>query len=166
MTEPNLDWLISVDDHVLEPANVWVDRVAAKDRDRAPHMEFDNGLDYWVYDGKRYPSSGLSAVAALRQRCFEGEIVVVSAEDHLPYDRPPLSKQMLTDGWAPDASRLRTPDEVAEKKIRDELHLLYRLFRKAWGHTHPMQLNQEHMDCNQYCCGRRQDRHMKTEKAS
>ena len=32
----NLDWLISVDDHILEPPNVWVDRVAAKDRERPP----------------------------------------------------------------------------------------------------------------------------------
>jgi predicted TIM-barrel fold metal-dependent hydrolase len=56
-----LDWLISVDDHVLEPPHVWVDRVPRKDRDRAPHMEEDeNGLDYWVYEGKRYPSSGLN----------------------------------------------------------------------------------------------------------
>ena len=36
--ELNLDWLISVDDHILEPPNLWVDRVPAKDRDRAPHM--------------------------------------------------------------------------------------------------------------------------------
>ena len=57
----SLDWLISVDDHVLEPPHVWVDRVPAKDRDRAPHMEQDEtGLDYWVYEGKRYPSSGLN----------------------------------------------------------------------------------------------------------
>jgi predicted TIM-barrel fold metal-dependent hydrolase len=56
-----LDWLISVDDHVLEPPNVWVDRVPRKDRDRAPHMEDDGGgLDYWVYEGKRYPTSGLN----------------------------------------------------------------------------------------------------------
>ena len=70
----NLSWLISVDDHVLEPPNVWVDRVAAKDRDRAPHMELDeNGLDYWVYDGKRYPSSGLSAVAGKSKEEFSPE---------------------------------------------------------------------------------------------
>ena len=51
----NLDWLISVDDHILEPPNVWVDRVPAKDRDRAPHMETDdNGLECWVYGGNRY----------------------------------------------------------------------------------------------------------------
>ena len=30
-----LDWLISVDDHILEPPNLWVDRGAAKDRDKA-----------------------------------------------------------------------------------------------------------------------------------
>ena len=70
----NLDWLISVDDHVLEPPNVWVDRVPAKDRERAPHMELDdNGLDYWVYDGKRYPSSGLSAVAGKSKEEFSPE---------------------------------------------------------------------------------------------
>ena len=51
----SLDWLISVDDHILEPPHLWVDRVAAKDRDRAPHMETVDGMEYWVYDGKRYP---------------------------------------------------------------------------------------------------------------
>ena len=74
MTAYDLNWLISVDDHVLEPPNVWVDRVAAKDRDRAPHMELDdNGLDYWVYDGKRYPSSGLSAVVGKSKEEFSPE---------------------------------------------------------------------------------------------
>jgi predicted TIM-barrel fold metal-dependent hydrolase len=72
-TELNLDWLISVDDHILEPPNVWVDRVAAKDRDRAPHMETVDGMDYWVYDGKRYPSSGLSAVAGKSKEEFSPE---------------------------------------------------------------------------------------------
>jgi predicted TIM-barrel fold metal-dependent hydrolase len=72
--DPSLDWLISVDDHVLEPPHVWVDRVPAKDRDRAPHMEYDaNGLDYWVYDTKRYPSSGLSAVAGKSKEEFSPE---------------------------------------------------------------------------------------------
>ena len=33
---PELDWLVSVDDHVIEPANVWVDRASAKYRDDVP----------------------------------------------------------------------------------------------------------------------------------
>ncbi|MFC5752831.1 amidohydrolase family protein, partial [Actinomadura rugatobispora] len=70
----NLDWLISVDDHVLEPPNVWTDRVPAKDRDRAPHIGYDdNGMDFWVYDGKKYPSSGLSAVVGKSKEEFSPE---------------------------------------------------------------------------------------------
>ena len=72
-TELNLDWLISVDDHILEPPHLWVDRVAAKDRDRAPHMEVHDGMDYWVYDGKRFPSSGLSAVVGKSKEEFSPE---------------------------------------------------------------------------------------------
>ncbi|MEV4279467.1 NAD(P)/FAD-dependent oxidoreductase [Actinoplanes xinjiangensis] len=40
--------------------------------------------------------AGLAAVRALRRQSFAGEIVVVGAEPHLPYDRPPLSKDFLT----------------------------------------------------------------------
>jgi predicted TIM-barrel fold metal-dependent hydrolase len=70
----NLDWLVSVDDHVLEPPHLWVDRVPAKDRDRAPHMEEDDtGMDYWVYDGKKFPSSGLSAVVGKSKEEFSPE---------------------------------------------------------------------------------------------
>ncbi len=70
----NLDWLISVDDHILEPPNLWVDRVPSKDRDRAPHMEFDDkGMDFWVYDGKKLPSSGLSAVVGKSKEEFSPE---------------------------------------------------------------------------------------------
>jgi predicted TIM-barrel fold metal-dependent hydrolase len=74
MSEYNLDWLISVDDHILEPPNLWVDRVASKDRDRAPHMDVDEtGMDVWVYDGKKMPSSGLSAVVGKSKEEFSPE---------------------------------------------------------------------------------------------
>ena len=36
------------------------------------------------------------AVASLRQDGFEGEIVVIGDEPHVPYQRPPLSKQYLS----------------------------------------------------------------------
>jgi predicted TIM-barrel fold metal-dependent hydrolase len=70
----NLDWLVSVDDHILEPPNLWLDRVAKKDRDRAPRLvKDDNGTDVWLYDGKRMPSSGLSAVAGKTKEEFSPE---------------------------------------------------------------------------------------------
>ncbi|HEV3354927.1 MAG TPA: FAD-dependent oxidoreductase [Acidimicrobiales bacterium] len=39
--------------------------------------------------------AGLRAAETLRQDGFDGRIVLIGAEEHLPYDRPPLSKQML-----------------------------------------------------------------------
>ncbi|EAP98966.1 putative ferredoxin reductase [Janibacter sp. HTCC2649] len=39
--------------------------------------------------------AGATAAESLRERGFEGEIVVFGAESHLPYERPPLSKAVL-----------------------------------------------------------------------
>ena len=39
--------------------------------------------------------AGLRATETLRRDGFDGRIVLVGAEPHLPYDRPPLSKQLL-----------------------------------------------------------------------
>src|SRR4051812_17807913 len=75
-SDRSLDWLISVDDHLLEPPHVWVDRVPRKDRDRAPHMEQDKaGIDYWVYEDKRYPTAGLNGVAGKSREEFTPEPV-------------------------------------------------------------------------------------------
>ncbi|MGY1773957.1 amidohydrolase family protein [Blastococcus sp. SYSU D00813] len=72
-TDLNLDWLISVDDHVLEPPNVWIDRVPAKDRDRAPRLIVEGDTDYWLYEGKKMPGSGLSAVVGKKKEDFSPE---------------------------------------------------------------------------------------------
>lgn len=39
--------------------------------------------------------SGASAAAAMRTAGFEGRIVLIGAEKHAPYERPPLSKDVL-----------------------------------------------------------------------
>jgi len=51
--------------------------------------------------------AGVSAAEELRARGYGGELVIVGAERHLPYTRPPLSKDALLDGIEPDALRLR-----------------------------------------------------------
>lgn len=51
--------------------------------------------------------AGLRAVETLRERGHDGRLTLVGAETHEPYDRPPLSKQLLVEGWAPERLALR-----------------------------------------------------------
>ncbi len=46
--------------------------------------------------------AGLRAVETLRSEGFGGRIALVGSELHLPYDRPPLSKQLLAGEWPPE----------------------------------------------------------------
>jgi 3-phenylpropionate/trans-cinnamate dioxygenase ferredoxin reductase subunit len=56
--------------------------------------------------------AGLRSAQALRRLGFAGRLVAIGDEPHLPYDRPPLSKEVLAGKW--DAARtnlLRPEDE-------------------------------------------------------
>src|SRR5215471_2983950 len=59
--------------------------------------------------------AGLRAVQAARQDGFDGSITLVGAEEHLPYDRPPLSKAYLDAAAIPDVMLL------PERQLRDDL---------------------------------------------
>lgn len=54
--------------------------------------------------------AGLRAAETLRQQEFAGSILVVSDENEVPYDRPPLSKKVLSGEWEADRIRLRKPE--------------------------------------------------------
>ena len=58
-------------------------------------------------------ASGLATVEALRRKGYAGEITVLGDEPHAPYDRPPLSKQVLKGAWEPSRTALRTPEMLA-----------------------------------------------------
>ncbi|HWB66502.1 MAG TPA: amidohydrolase family protein [Mycobacteriales bacterium] len=55
--------VISVDDHVIEPADMFEDRMPAKLAEQAPRIvESDDGRQVWHYEGNDYPNIGLNAV--------------------------------------------------------------------------------------------------------
>ncbi|WP_060887901.1 NAD(P)/FAD-dependent oxidoreductase [Streptomyces caniscabiei] len=58
-------------------------------------------------------ASGLTTVEALRRKGYEGRITVLGDEPHAPYDRPPLSKQVLSGAWEPGRAALRAEDALA-----------------------------------------------------
>ncbi|WP_208642225.1 NAD(P)/FAD-dependent oxidoreductase [Methylobacterium terrae] len=50
--------------------------------------------------------AGLRGAEGVRARGFSGRLILVGDEPHLPYDRPPLSKHVLTGEIAPGATTL------------------------------------------------------------
>lgn len=57
--------------------------------------------------------AGVRAAEALRHEGFVGEIVLVGEEVHFPpYDRPPLSKEILKGAWEDERARLKVADDV------------------------------------------------------
>lgn len=61
--------------------------------------------------------AGLNAAEALRDEGFEGRITLIGDETQRPYDRPPLSKQLLTGEWDTDRLPLRSEDEFAQLQL-------------------------------------------------
>jgi NADPH-dependent 2,4-dienoyl-CoA reductase/sulfur reductase-like enzyme len=68
--------------------------------------------------------AGLRAAESLRRLGYGGELLVVGGEKHLPYDRPPLSKEILQGRWDVDRIGLR-------KQPYEELGLDLRLGVRA-----------------------------------
>lgn len=61
--------------------------------------------------------AGLRTVETLRSNGFDGEITLVNAELELPYDRPPLSKRLLTGETDSAELTYRTADYFADLSI-------------------------------------------------
>ncbi|HJP74015.1 MAG TPA: FAD-dependent oxidoreductase [Pseudonocardiaceae bacterium] len=87
--------------------------------------------------------TGLRAAEAARRFGFTGEISLIGAERHLPYDRPPLSKEFLTARpRAEDPPTLRGADTLAELGVElrlgataTGLDAVHRLIRVDIGGT-------------------------------
>jgi NADPH-dependent 2,4-dienoyl-CoA reductase/sulfur reductase-like enzyme len=85
-------------------------------------------------------AAGVAAAEALRAEGFTGSLTLVCGEPGLPYDRPPLSKQVLTGAWDADRTRLREAAHYVDQGIRlvhgqaSSLSLAERTVALADGH--------------------------------
>lgn len=57
-------------------------------------------------------AAGLAAAETLRREGYDGTLTLVGDEPHAPYDRPPLSKQLLASEWDSDRLALCTPADL------------------------------------------------------
>lgn len=72
-------------------------------------------------------AAGLSVAEGLRRGGFSGRLTMIGEEVHLPYDRPPLSKEVLSGAW-PDAKTL-----LREPGVFTQLDIDLRLGTRAEG---------------------------------
>src|SRR5258705_6247120 len=61
--------------------------------------------------------AGLQVAESLRAEGYDGPLTMVGDETHPPYQRPPLSKALLTGESSEDRLILRGPDLLARRNI-------------------------------------------------
>lgn len=90
--------LFSVDDHIVEPPGVWVDRVPASLRDRVPHVVERDRRQWWVWDGGQEATMGLNAVAGRPIETWGAE--PARFDEMIPgcYDPTERAKDLLSNG--------------------------------------------------------------------
>jgi predicted TIM-barrel fold metal-dependent hydrolase len=92
------NWFISVDDHLIEPARLWQERVPQALRERAPRIVRDGDDEFWLYDDRQIITTGLNAVAGKTREEFSPE--PISYDDMRPgcYD-PAARVADMNDGF-------------------------------------------------------------------
>ena len=78
----SLSWFVSVDDHLIEPARLWQERVPESMRENAPHIVRDGDSEFWVYEDREIVTTGLNAVAGKKREEFSPE--PITYEDMRP----------------------------------------------------------------------------------
>lgn len=136
MAKFDLNWMISVDDHILEPPNVWQARVAKKYRDAAPRFVRDGDGEAWVYEGKRMPTPGLAAVAGKKVEEFTP--LPITYEDMRPgcYDPKARLADMDRSGVAASLCFPSLPGFCAETFFKSKDHELALACIQAYNDWH------------------------------
>ncbi len=90
--------LFSADDHIVEHAKVWADRLPAKYRNVGPHVIEDDGREWWVYEGRRGTTMGLNAVVGRPKDQLNPDPIRFSEMRQGCYDPVARGVDMLADG--------------------------------------------------------------------
>jgi 3-phenylpropionate/trans-cinnamate dioxygenase ferredoxin reductase subunit len=81
--------------------------------------------------------AGVGTCERLRALGYDGRLTLIGAEDQLPYDRPPLSKQFLVGDGNAEEIRLRPASWYADADVRLRLGTPVREIRVADGDVVP-----------------------------
>ena len=91
--------LISADDHIIEPGNVWTDRATGRMKDKAPRVVVSkDGVEMWKVEERMSPNIGLSTMAGKKFEEYTAK--AQNFKDMRPgcYDAKARIKDMDLDG--------------------------------------------------------------------
>ena len=90
--------LFSVDDHIIEPPNVWTDRLPRSMQAAGPHVIHEDGQQFWMFEGRRGSTMGLNAVAGKEYDEFTMD--PTSYDEMIPgcYDPVERAKDLISNG--------------------------------------------------------------------
>ena len=86
--------MISSDSHLIEPPDLWTERVDADFRERAPRVVREQGGDWWYIDGKR----SMSFLGVQTGDRFEKDATELITEARFEQVRPAALEPARDDG--------------------------------------------------------------------
>jgi len=92
--QPEDRWLISVDDHIIEPPHTWERWLPRKLRDEGPRFVRDELGEAWIYGGRRAPVQQLTAAAGKDRDEFSPFAIDMSEMREGCYDPTARAKDM------------------------------------------------------------------------
>jgi predicted TIM-barrel fold metal-dependent hydrolase len=90
--------LFSVDDHIVEHATVWTDRLPRKYVDSGPHVVEAEGREYWEFEDQRITTMGLNAVVGRPKDQLNPDPIRFADMRQGCYDPVARTADMLADG--------------------------------------------------------------------
>jgi predicted TIM-barrel fold metal-dependent hydrolase len=90
--------VVSTDDHVVEPGDIWQTRLPAKLRDRGPRLVSLDDRDAWEFRGERRDITGLAAAAGQRFEDYSPKAVRMADMRPGCYDAKERLADMDLDG--------------------------------------------------------------------
>ena len=100
-----LKTVISADSHMLEPADLWIERLPAQYRDNAPHVYFDEDKKTWLFGCEGIPpipAAALFAAGKSDQELADHQKAGLDAARPGGWDPAERLKDMAIDGIAAD----------------------------------------------------------------
>jgi len=90
--------LFSVDDHLLEPPDLWTSRLPAKYADECLRMRSVDGVDTWFYEDLSFPTLKMFALAGVPRE--QWDMGTINYDQMLPacYDPAERSRALRVDG--------------------------------------------------------------------